>query len=136
MKSIKTNSISAKGPDKGKIVNNLYCILLITLQLTWLYFFSKKIDKKFIILVSNLKEISPRVFSWKKRIYTKLRCNSTVKIRFGRKKILYYAYVLKNVVDRYNIFFLFLHKACWIPLFVSFSCRFRQCFCFCHVLFL
>ena len=26
---------------------------------------------KFIILVSNLKEMSPSVFSWKKRIYKK-----------------------------------------------------------------
>ena len=29
-------------------------------------FFRKKPDMKFIILVSNLKEISPSVFSWKK----------------------------------------------------------------------
>ena len=64
----------------------------------------------------------------KKRIYEKLRCNSTVKIRFGRKKILNYAYVLKNGVDRYNIFFWFFGKACWILLFVSFSYRIRQCF--------
>jgi hypothetical protein len=84
---------------------------------------------KFIILVSNLKEISPSVFSWKKRIYKKLRCNSTVKIWFGRKKILNYTYVLKNGVGRYNIFFQFLHKACWILLFVSFSYRIRQFFC-------
>jgi hypothetical protein len=42
MKSIKTNPNSAKGPDKGKIVNKLYCMLLTTLEL------------KFIILVSNL----------------------------------------------------------------------------------
>jgi hypothetical protein len=33
MKSIKTNPNSAKGPDKGKIVNKLYCILLTTLEL-------------------------------------------------------------------------------------------------------
>jgi hypothetical protein len=66
MKSIKINPNSAKGPDKGKIVNKLYCILLTTLELSWLYFFRKKIDMKFIILVSNLKEISPSVFSWKK----------------------------------------------------------------------
>jgi hypothetical protein len=66
MKSIKTNPNSAKEPDKGKIVNKLYCILLTTLELTWLYFFRKKTDMKFIILVSNLKEISPSVFSWKK----------------------------------------------------------------------
>ena len=51
---------------KGKIVNKLYCMLLTTLELTWLYFFRKKPDMKFIILVSNLKEISPSVFSWKK----------------------------------------------------------------------
>ena len=66
MKSIKTNPNSAKGPDKGKIVNKLYCILLTTLELPWLYFFFLKTDMKFIILVSNLKEISPSVFSWKK----------------------------------------------------------------------
>jgi hypothetical protein len=72
----------------------------------------------------------------KKIIYKKLRCNSTVKIRFGRKKILNYAYVLKNGVGRYTIFFKFLHKAGWILLFVSFSCRIRQCFCLYHVLFL
>jgi hypothetical protein len=30
MKSIKTNPNSAKGPDKGKIVNKLYCKLLTT----------------------------------------------------------------------------------------------------------
>jgi hypothetical protein len=55
MKSIKTNPNSSKGPDKGKIVNKLYCILLTTLELTWLYiFFRKKPDMKFIILVSNL----------------------------------------------------------------------------------
>jgi hypothetical protein len=30
MKSIKTNPNSAKGPDKGKIVSKLYCILLTT----------------------------------------------------------------------------------------------------------
>ena len=32
MKSMKTNPNSAKGPDKGKIVNKLYCILLTTLD--------------------------------------------------------------------------------------------------------
>ena len=43
-------------------------------------------------------------------------------------------------VGRHNIFFLFLHKACWFLLFVSFSYRIRQCFCsiprfdLCHVL--
>jgi hypothetical protein len=44
----------------------LNCISLTTLELPWLYLFRKKPDMKFIILVSNLKEISPSVFSWKK----------------------------------------------------------------------
>ena len=66
MKSIKTNPNSAKGPDKGTIVNKLFCILLTTLELPWLYFFLKKTDMKFIILIFNLKGISPSVFSWKK----------------------------------------------------------------------
>ena len=91
-------------------------------------FFRKKKDMKFIILVTNLKEISPSVFSWKK-LYKKLRYNSTVKIRFGRRKILNYAYVLKNGVGRYNSFLKYLHKACWILLFVSFSYRIRQYVC-------
>ena len=63
MKSIKTNPKSATGPIKGKIVlhiiDNIWVGLII--------FFSKKTDMKFIILISNLKEISPRVFSWKKK---------------------------------------------------------------------
>ena len=94
MKSIKTNPNCAKGPDKGNIVSKLYCILLTTLEFFLIIIFLE-------FLVSNLKEISPSVFSWKK-----IRYNSTVKIRFGRKKILNYAYVLKNGVCRYSIFFL------------------------------
>ena len=43
------------------------------------------------------------------------------------KKQLNYAYVLKNGVDRYNIFFLILTQS-WILLFVSFSYRIGQCF--------
>jgi hypothetical protein len=39
MKSIKTNPNSAKGPDKGKIVNKLYCILLRTLEFVLIIFF-------------------------------------------------------------------------------------------------
>jgi hypothetical protein len=62
MKSIKTNPSSAKGPNKGKIVNKLYCILLTTLEFLG-YIFFEKTDMKFIILVSSLKEISPSVFS-------------------------------------------------------------------------
>jgi hypothetical protein len=42
MKSIKTNPESGKGPDKEKIVNKLYCILLTTLELALLYIFRKK----------------------------------------------------------------------------------------------
>jgi hypothetical protein len=63
MKSIKTNPNSAKGPDKRKIVNKLYCILLTTLDFLDYIFFLEKTDMKFIILVSNLKEISPSIFS-------------------------------------------------------------------------
>jgi hypothetical protein len=44
-------------------------------------------------------------------------------------EILNCAYVLKNGVGWYNIFFWFIHKACWILLFVSFSYRIRQCVC-------
>jgi hypothetical protein len=40
-----------------KIANKLYCILLTTLEL------EKKPDMKFIILISNLKVMSPSVFS-------------------------------------------------------------------------
>ena len=107
MKSIKTNPNSAKRPDKGKIVNKLYCILLATLEFPWLYYFRKY-------------EKTTMQFYW--------------------KKILNYAYMLKNGVCRYNIFLKCLHKACWILLFVSFSCRIRQYFCsiprfdLCHVL--
>ena len=97
------------------IIDNTWVDLII--------FFSKKKKPvmKFIILVSNLKEISPSVFSWKKRKYKKLRCYSTVKIRFVRKKILDYAYMLKNEVGRYNIFFNFYTKLAES----SFLCRFR-----------
>ena len=61
MKSLKTNPSSAKE----------YCkqIVLHIIDNTWvdlIIFFQKKTDMKFIILVSNLQEISPSVFSWKK----------------------------------------------------------------------
>ena len=65
------------------------------------------------------------MFSPEKRLYKKLRCNSTVKIRFGRKKILNYAYVLKNAVGRYNLFFFFF----FCTKLASFSFRIRQCVC-------
>jgi hypothetical protein len=42
MKSIKANPNSAKGPDKGKIVNKLYCILLTTIEVLDYIFFRKK----------------------------------------------------------------------------------------------
>jgi hypothetical protein len=98
MKSIKTNPNSAKGPDKGKIVNKLYCILLTTPELTWLYFFKKKTDMKFIILVSNLKEISPSVFSWKKPPIFKKNYDAILLSKYdsaGKKKILNYAYRIR-----------------------------------------
>ena len=75
---------------------------------------------KFIILVSNLKEISPSVFSWKKKIYKKNYDAILSKYDSAEKRYINYAYVLKNGVGRFNIFFLFLHKSCWILL-----CRFR-----------
>jgi hypothetical protein len=83
---------------------------------------------KFIILVSKLKEISPSVFSWKKkRIYQKYDAILLLKYDSAGKKILNYAYVLKNGVDRYNIFF-FIFTQSWILLFVSFSYIIRKCF--------
>jgi hypothetical protein len=66
---------------------------------------------KFIILVSNLKEISPSLFSWKeKNIYKKDDAILLLKYDSADMKILIYAYVLKNGVDRYYIFFHFLQK--------------------------
>jgi hypothetical protein len=106
MKSMKTNPNSAKGPNKGTIVNSLYCILLTTLE--------------FIILVSNLKEISPSVFSWKKRYIKKNYDAILSKYDSAENRYINYAYVLKNGVGRFNIFLKFLHKSCWILL-----CRFR-----------
>ena len=61
MKWIKTNPNFAKENCKQivlHIIDNSWVDLII--------FFSKKTDMKFIILVSNLKEISPSVFSSKK----------------------------------------------------------------------
>ena len=115
MKSIKTDPNYAKAPDKGENCKK-NCIAYYWQHLSWLdsIFFRKKTDMKFIILVSN--------FSWKKKEYIKkLRCNSTVKIWFGRIKILNYAYVLKNGVGRYNIFFNFYTKLAES----FFLCRFR-----------
>jgi hypothetical protein len=45
MKSIKTNPNSTKGPDKGKIVNKLYCILLTTLDENIDGFYTKTTQK-------------------------------------------------------------------------------------------
>ena len=99
----------------------MYCILLTTRAVLTIFFFKKEPDMKFIILVSNLKEILPSVFSWKKQIYRKKTtmqfCQNTIQ---PKKKNIYYAYVLKNGVGRFNIFFYFLHKSCRILL-----CRFR-----------
>ena len=95
---------------------------------------------KFIILVSiNLTQR----FLLKKRLYKKLRCNSTVKIRFGRKKILNYAYVQKNGVRRYNIFFLIFTQSLLNPpfcvvfvqnpsMFLSVPCAFSSTSNFAH----
>jgi hypothetical protein len=119
MKSIKKKS--AKWSDKGKIINKLYCILLTTLEFLGYIFLEKKPDMKFIILVSNLKEISPSVFSWKKKIYKKNYDAILSKYNSAEKRYINYAYVLKNGVGRSSIFFFyFLHKSCWILL-----CPFR-----------
>jgi hypothetical protein len=70
MKSIKAIPNSAKG--QGKIVK---IIALHIIDNTWvgliIFFFRKNPDMKFIIWVSNLKEISPNFFSWKKKEYIK-----------------------------------------------------------------
>jgi hypothetical protein len=60
---------------------------------------------KFIILVSNLKEISPSVFSWKKEYIKNYDAMLLSKYDSAEKNILNYAYVLKNGVGRYNIFY-------------------------------
>jgi hypothetical protein len=75
---------------------------------------------KFIILVSNLKEISPSVFSWKKKIYKKNYDAILSKYDSAEKRYINYAYVLKNGVGRFNIFFDFCTNR---P--VSFSRRIR-----------
>ena len=59
---------------------------------------------KFIILVSNLKEISPSVFSWKKKIKKNYDAILS-KYDSAEKRYINYAYVLKNGVGRFNIFF-------------------------------
>ena len=59
---------------------------------------------KFIILVSNLKEISPSVFSWKKEYRKNYDVILLSKYDSAGEKKLNYAYVLKNGVGRYNIF--------------------------------
>ena len=59
---------------------------------------------KFIILVSNLKEISPSVFSGKKE-YIKKTTMQFYRQNTIRPKIMLTVYVLKNGVGWYNIFF-------------------------------
>ena len=56
-----TRTRAGAAPCKNGLARTL--ILLTTLELTSLYLKKKKTDMKFIILVSNLKEISPSVFS-------------------------------------------------------------------------
>ena len=68
---------------------------------------------KFIILISNLKEISPSVFSRKKDYVKNYDAILLLKYDSTEKKILNYAYVLKNgVVFCITFFFQFFHKAC------------------------
>jgi hypothetical protein len=58
-------------------------VLLTTLELFWLYFLREKTDMKFIILASNLKDIPPSVFSWKKE-YIKNYAKTTQKGGFNK----------------------------------------------------
>ena len=79
---------------------------------------------KFIILVSNLKEISPSIFSWKKEYIKNYDAILLSKYDSTEKKILKYAYVLKNgLCDVVGItsFFNFCTKLAES----SFLCRFR-----------
>jgi hypothetical protein len=61
---------------------------------------------KFIILVSNLKEISPSVFSWKKEFINKNHEYDAILSKYdsAEKRYINYAYVSKNGVSRFNIF--------------------------------
>ena len=70
---------------------------------------------KFIILVSNLKGISPSVFSWKKDYIKNYDAILLSKDDSAEKKILNYAYVLKNGVGRHNIFFLIFTQSLLNP---------------------
>ena len=91
---------------------------------TWvdlILFASKITDMQFIILVSNLKEISLSVFSWKIEYIKNYDAILLSKYDSTEKKILNYAYVLINGVSRYNIFLSFYSKLAES----SFLCRFR-----------
>jgi hypothetical protein len=67
---------------------------------------------KFIILVTNLKGISPSVFLLKKNEYIK-NCDAILLLKYdsAEKKIL--NYVLKNGVGRYNFLFYLCHVLSW-----------------------
>ena len=73
---------------------------------------------KFIILVSNLKEISPSVFSWKKKEYIK-NYDAILLSKYDSSEKRYYimltVYVLKNGVGRHNIFFLIFTQSLLNP---------------------
>ena len=76
---------------------------------------------KFIILVSNLKEISPSVFSWKKKEYMK-NYNAILLSKYDSaekrlKKVMLTVYVLKNGIGRYNIFFFIFTQSLLNPSF-------------------
>jgi hypothetical protein len=90
--------------------------------LIWLDFICFENNRhEFIILVSNLKEISLSVFSWKKEYIKNYDAILLLKYDSGEKNILNYAYVLINGVSRYNIFLSFYSKLAES----SFLCRFR-----------
>jgi hypothetical protein len=81
-------------------------ITYFRLELYWLYFFRKKTDMKFIILVSNLKEVPPSVFSWKKRIYKKpmqFYCQNMIRSKKYTKLCLRVGKCTKLFVDEGNV---------------------------------
>jgi hypothetical protein len=60
---------------------------------------------KFIILVSNLKEISPSVFSWKKKEYMNNYDAILLSKYDSAEKRYCIMLTIKNGVGRYNIFY-------------------------------
>ena len=81
-----------------------------------------------IILVSNLKEISASVFSWKKKEYIK-KYDAILLLKYDstRKKTTKLCFRVEKWSRSVKHLFLIFTQS-WILLFVSFSYRIRQCF--------